>query len=120
MERIVNMLLTMPISFLIYSMLSTYFAHANLNSEVQTIQCDLHKLLLQGMRNGPPYPRPENFGGYNMAPPHSVANPHNLGPLPIGTSVRPPSSMFAPPDFPSVSSADAYRKHHEVTAMVRS
>ncbi|CAD6255686.1 unnamed protein product [Miscanthus lutarioriparius] len=70
-----------------------------------------------GMHNGSPYPRPDNFSGYNMAPPHSVPNPHNLGPLPIGTSVRPPSSMFAPPDFPSVSSADAYRQHHEVTAM---
>jgi len=120
MELFVKMLATMPISFLIYSMLSIYYAHANLNSKVLTIHSDLRKLLRQGMHNGPPYPRPDNFGGYNMAPPHSVPNPHNLGPSPIGTSVRPPSSMFAPPDFPSVSSADAYRQHHEVTAMVRS
>uniref|UniRef100_A0A804NJD7 RNA helicase n=1 Tax=Zea mays TaxID=4577 RepID=A0A804NJD7_MAIZE len=70
-----------------------------------------------GMHNGQPYPQPDNFGGYNMAPPHSVPNLHNLGPLPIGTSVRPPSSMLAPPDFPSISSADAYRQHHEVSTM---
>jgi ATP-dependent RNA helicase DDX5/DBP2 len=55
-----------------------------------------------------------------MAPPHSVLNPHNLGPLPIGTSMRSLSSMFAPLDFPSISSVDAYREHHEVTTMVRS
>ena len=72
------------------------------------------------MRNGPPYPRADNFGGYNMAPPHSVPNPHNHGPLPMGASARPPSKMFGPPDFPGISSADAYRQHHEVTAMVRS
>ncbi|RLM86851.1 hypothetical protein C2845_PM04G29620 [Panicum miliaceum] len=72
---------------------------------------------LQGMRNGPPYPQADNFGGYNMAPPHSVPNPHNHGPLPIGASMRPPSRMFGPPDFPGISSADAYRQHHEVTAM---
>ncbi|RLN35157.1 DEAD-box ATP-dependent RNA helicase 40-like isoform X1 [Panicum miliaceum] len=72
---------------------------------------------LQGMRNGPPYPQADNFGGYNMAPPHSVPNPHNHGQLPIGASMRPPSRMFGPPDFPGISSADAYRQHHEVTAM---
>ena len=72
------------------------------------------------MRNGLPYPRADNFGGYNMTPPHSVPNPHNHGPLPMGASVRPPSRMFGPPDFPGISSADAYRQHHEVTAMVRS
>ncbi|CAO2150214.1 unnamed protein product [Urochloa humidicola] len=69
-----------------------------------------------GLQNGPPYPRPDNFAGYNMAPPHSVPNP-NHNPLPIGASMRPPSRMFAPPDFPGISSADAYRQHHEVTAM---
>ncbi|XP_062198180.1 DEAD-box ATP-dependent RNA helicase 40-like isoform X2 [Phragmites australis] len=70
------------------------------------------------MRNGPPYPQPDNFGGgYNMAPPHLVPNLHNHGPFPSEASMRPPSRMFAPQDFPSISSADAYRQHHEVTAM---
>lgn len=97
-----------------------YSAHASLNPEVLTINSVFQKLVPQGVRNGPPYPRPDNFGGYNMAPPHSVPNAHNHGPLPIGASMRPPSGVFAPPDFPGVPSADAYRQHHEVTAMVRS
>ncbi|KAL6907907.1 hypothetical protein ACP4OV_002077 [Aristida adscensionis] len=71
---------------------------------------------LPDMRNGPPYPRPDNFGGYNMAPPHLVPNPHNHGPFPSEASMRPPSRMFAAPDFPGIFSADAYRQHHEVTA----
>ncbi|TVU23389.1 hypothetical protein EJB05_25752 [Eragrostis curvula] len=69
------------------------------------------------MRNGPPYPQPENFGGYNMAPPHLVPNPHNHGPLPSELSMRPPPRMLGTPDFPSIFSPDAYRQHHEVTAM---
>ncbi|GJN05138.1 hypothetical protein PR202_ga22743 [Eleusine coracana subsp. coracana] len=69
------------------------------------------------MRNGPPFPRPENFGGYNMAPPHLVPNPHNHGPFPNEASMRPPSRMLGPPDFPSIFSPDAYRQHHEVTAV---
>ncbi|KAI4963921.1 hypothetical protein ZWY2020_008673 [Hordeum vulgare] len=72
---------------------------------------------LQDMRNGPPYSQPDNFGGYNMAPPHSVPNPLNNGPFPIGALTRPPSGTFSPPDFPSVASVDAYRQHHEVTAV---
>ncbi|KAJ1257917.1 hypothetical protein BS78_10G033300 [Paspalum vaginatum] len=69
------------------------------------------------MRNGPPYPRPDSFGGYNMRPPHLVPNLHNHCPFPSEASMRPPSRMFAPPDFPSISSADAYCQQHEVTAM---
>ncbi|KAK3119360.1 hypothetical protein QOZ80_9BG0718670 [Eleusine coracana subsp. coracana] len=69
------------------------------------------------MRNGPPFPRPENFGGYNMAPPHLVPNPHNHGPFPNEASMRLPSRMLGPPDFPSIFSPDAYRQHHEVTAV---
>ncbi|KAG8090404.1 hypothetical protein GUJ93_ZPchr0011g28720 [Zizania palustris] len=68
------------------------------------------------MRNGPPYPQPDNSGGYNMGPPHSVTNLHNHSPFPED-SMRPPSRMFTPPNFPSIASADAYRQHHEVTAM---
>jgi hypothetical protein len=80
----------------------------------------LGNLVLQDMRNGPPYPRPENFGGYNMAPPHLVPNPHNHGALPNEASMRPPSRVFGPPDPSGMFSPDAYRQHHEVTAMVRS
>ncbi|XP_062182674.1 DEAD-box ATP-dependent RNA helicase 14-like [Phragmites australis] len=69
------------------------------------------------MHNGPPYPQPDNFGGYNMEPPYLVPNPHNHGPFPSEASMRPPSRMFAPPDLPRIFSADAYRQHHEVTAM---
>ncbi|VAH73205.1 unnamed protein product [Triticum turgidum subsp. durum] len=72
---------------------------------------------LRDMRNGPPYSQPDNFGGYNMAPPHLVQNPLNNGPFPIGALTRPPSGTFSPPDFPSVASVDAYRQHHEVTAV---
>ncbi|XP_015617273.1 DEAD-box ATP-dependent RNA helicase 40 isoform X2 [Oryza sativa Japonica Group] len=68
------------------------------------------------MRNGPPYPQPDNLGAFNMGPPHSVPNLHNHGPFPEA-SMRPPSRMFAPPNFPSIASADAYRQHHEVTAV---
>uniref|UniRef100_A0A0E0MIA1 RNA helicase n=1 Tax=Oryza punctata TaxID=4537 RepID=A0A0E0MIA1_ORYPU len=70
----------------------------------------------QDMRNGPPYPQPDNLGAFNMGPPHSVPNLHNHGPFPEA-SMRPPSRMFAPPNFPSIASADAYRQHHEVTAV---
>lgn len=69
------------------------------------------------MRNGPPYPQPDNLGAFNMGPPHSVPNLHNHGPFPEA-SMRPPSRMFVPPNFPSIASADAYRQHHEVTAVV--
>ncbi|WVZ82637.1 hypothetical protein U9M48_029881 [Paspalum notatum var. saurae] len=69
------------------------------------------------MRNGPPYLRPDSFGGYNMRPPHLVPNLHNHAPFPSDASMGPPSRIFAPPDFPSISSADAYCQQHEVTAM---
>ena len=75
-------------------------------------------ILQQEMRNGPPYPQPDNFGGYNMAPPHLGQNPQNHGPFPIGALTRPPPGPFSPPDFPTVASVDAYRQHHEVTAVV--
>jgi hypothetical protein len=75
-------------------------------------------ILQQDTRNGPPYPQPDNFSGYNMAPPHLVQNPLNNGPFPVGALTRPPPGTFPPPDFPSVASVDAYRQHHEVTAVV--
>ncbi|XP_006663114.1 DEAD-box ATP-dependent RNA helicase 40-like [Oryza brachyantha] len=68
------------------------------------------------MRNGPPYPQPDNLGVFNMGPPHSMPNLHNHAPFPE-VSMRPPSRLFAPPNFPSIASADAYRQHHEVTAV---
>uniref|UniRef100_A0A0D9XVG9 RNA helicase n=1 Tax=Leersia perrieri TaxID=77586 RepID=A0A0D9XVG9_9ORYZ len=68
------------------------------------------------MRNGPPYPQPDNLGVFNMRPPHSVPNLHNHGQFPEA-SMMPPSRMFSAPNFPSITSADAYRQHHEVTAV---
>jgi hypothetical protein len=111
--------------FLLYTITSLWFEfflsvlYNNLSVyEIGTTNSIVHNLVQQDMRNGPPYSQPDNFGGYNMAPPHLVQNPLNNGPFPIGALARPPSGTFSPPDFPSVASVDAYRQHHEVTAVV--
>ena len=62
---------------------------------------------------------PGHSGGLNMLPQHPMPNLYSHAAFPNPAPLRPPVGMFGSSDFPNISAADAYRQHHEVTAMVR-
>ncbi|XP_038988531.1 pre-mRNA-processing ATP-dependent RNA helicase PRP5-like [Phoenix dactylifera] len=71
----------------------------------------------QDMRMSHQFIPPGHSGGLNMLPQHPLPNMYSHAAFPNPAALRPPLGMLGSSDFPNISSADAYRRHHEVTAM---
>ncbi|KAG1326085.1 DEAD-box ATP-dependent RNA helicase 46 [Cocos nucifera] len=71
----------------------------------------------QDMRMGDQFIPPGHSGGPNMLPQHPMPNMYSHAACPNPAPIRPSLGMFGSSDFPNISAADAYRQHHEVTAM---
>lgn len=54
-----------------------------------------------------------------MGPQHALPNMYGRSAFPNSGILGPSQVGFGSSDFSDVSAADAYRQHHEVTAMVR-
>lgn len=57
-------------------------------------------------------------GGLNMLPTRAMPDMYNHPPFPNASPMRPSPRMLGQQDFSSISSVEAYRQHHEVSAMV--
>ncbi|CAL9072497.1 unnamed protein product [Musa textilis] len=67
----------------------------------------------------PQFDLPSLSGGMSMGPQHALPNMYGRSAFPNSGLLGPSQVGFGSSDFSDVSAADAYRQHHEVTAMVR-
>ncbi|XP_064991724.1 DEAD-box ATP-dependent RNA helicase 46-like [Musa acuminata AAA Group] len=65
----------------------------------------------------PQFDLPSLSGGMSMGPQHALPNMYGRSAFPNSGILGPSQVGFGSSDFSDVSAADAYRQHHEVTAM---